>query len=282
MINLQRLLALAILFTVTINVYGQVDNTRKTYSLFKPLPRALMREDMETDRPDITETPYTVEAGHIQYEADLVNYERQRSTESLKQTWLINQANIKVGLLKNTSLQLVVQTYGKDITKDLVTMDKQTNQGFGDITVRVKQNLYGNYNGNFSIAVMPYIKFPTNRYADNKSYEEGLIVPVSFKLLHDWKIGLQVEGDRLKDDEEEGMHTELLQTLVLSHVLFKKLEVMGETYYTYNFKDHQIRNFVNAALQLEISPDVKVDAGINYGLQHEAKKNYFAGIAFRY
>jgi hypothetical protein len=282
MISLYRLLTVALSLTIAVNAFGQVDSTRKTYNIFKPMPKTLLREDMETDRPNITETPYTIEAGHLQYEADFINYEREHTDESFKQTWLVNQANLKLGLLKNTALQIIVQTFGKEISKDLATMEKQTARGFGDITIRVKQNLYGNYDGNFSIAVMPYVKLPTNQYTDNQSYEEGLMVPMAIKLPHDWKIGLQVEGDRKRDDGGGAMHTELLQSLVLSHVLFKKLEIMGETYYSYNFKDHHMLNFVNAALEFEITRDVKIDTGLNYGLQHDAKKNYFAGIAFRY
>src|SRR5687767_7346997 len=43
------------------------------YHLFNPTPRQLMRE-MSTDRPDKTESAYTVDAGHFQVEADLVSY----------------------------------------------------------------------------------------------------------------------------------------------------------------------------------------------------------------
>jgi hypothetical protein len=274
--------ALCLLLITTINAFGQVDSTRRSYNLFKPMPKSLLREDMETDRPNVTETPYTIEAGHLQYEADIVNYERQRTSQSLQHTWLANQANLKLGLFKNTALQVKIQSYGIEASRDLTTKEEEKSHGFGDITVRVKQNLYGNFDGNFSIALMPYVKFPTNHYSDNKSYEEGLMVPMVLKLPQDWKIGLMVEGDRLKDDETEGMHNELLQSLTVSHVLFKKLEVFGETYYTYNFKDHHTLNFLDAALEYEIVRDVKVDIGVNYGLQHDAQKNYFAGIAFRY
>ena len=45
------------------------------YTLFDPTPRALMRE-MATDRPDVTESPYTVDAGHVQVESSFVEYTR--------------------------------------------------------------------------------------------------------------------------------------------------------------------------------------------------------------
>ena len=46
---------------------------KSAYTLWHPTPRALLRE-LTTDRPDKTESPYTVDAGHVQIEADLVNY----------------------------------------------------------------------------------------------------------------------------------------------------------------------------------------------------------------
>jgi hypothetical protein len=128
---------------------------------------------------------------------------------------------------------------------------------------------------------MPYVKFPTNRYNDNQKYEEGLIIPMSLKLPHDWKIGLQLEGDYLKDDDEQARHGDLLESIVISHVLFKKLEVFGEEYNTYNLKAHELHNFVDAALEYELTKDLKVDVGVNYGIQKAAQKDYFVGLAFR-
>ena len=267
--------------TINIPVFAQ-DTSRSGYSIFKPIPRGLMREEMETDRPNITESPKTLEAGHFQYEADLFKHRNETTDESKKHLSLYNQANLKFGLLTNTALQVIVQSYGRETDKDLKTDERHSASGFGDITIRLKQNLVGNYNGNFSLALMPYVKLPTNRYSDNQSNEGGLLVPMVLKLPKDWKIGVQVEGDYLKDDDIPSHHTEILNSLVISHVFFKKLEAFGETYYTYNLKDHQFNNFLDAALALEITRDFKVDAGLNYGLQKSAHKDYFVGIAFRY
>ena len=42
---------------------------KSVYHLFHPTPFALMRE-LNTDRPDKTESPFTVDAGHYQIELD--------------------------------------------------------------------------------------------------------------------------------------------------------------------------------------------------------------------
>ena len=50
---------------------------KSDYNLFNPTPRELMRE-MSTDRPDTTESPYTVDAGHYQVEMSFVDYVHDR------------------------------------------------------------------------------------------------------------------------------------------------------------------------------------------------------------
>jgi len=266
---------------IVITVLPLVSNAQKAYNLFNPVPREKMRE-METDRPDVTESPFTIDAGHIQYEADLVRLEREKGELTDQHTVLLNQANLKVGLTRTTSIQFGFQSFGWQKEKDLQTGESTTGNGIGDINVRIKQNLIGNDGGNFVLALLPYVKFPTAKYTSGSKYEGGLIVPMQFELPGEWKLGSQVEADRLKDDEGEAMHSELLQSLTISHELCTHLDGIAETYYRYNFKGHHWANFLDAAVQVEILKNFKVDAGLNYGLQHDAEKNYFIGTAFRF
>lgn len=251
------------------------------YHLFKPVPKGDMRE-METDRPDVTESPYTVDAGHFQYEADLTRFEREKDEMTLQKTLLINQANLKVGITGSTDLQLVIQSYGKQRELDLADGARTSAKGFGDISIRIKQNLIGNDKGNFALAVMPYVKLPTSKFDSQSRYEGGLILPAQIKLPGEWKLGFQIEADRLKDKYNDAMHTELLQSLTLSHEILKHLDGIAETFYNYDFKQHHWANFLNAALQVELAEDIKLDAGVNYGIQADAERNYFIGTSFRF
>jgi len=259
--------------------YGQ-EKVHQNYSLFHPVPRAQMR-DMETDRPDVTESPYTVDAGHIQYETDFIRLVNENSEEQRTNTLLINQANLKIGLTGSTSIQIGFQTYGNQKETDIGSDITETTHGFGDVTFRIKQSILGNDEGNFAMALLPYVKFPTSKYDEDSRFEGGLIVPMQYKLPGEWNLGFQVEVDRLKDLDQQAMHTEFLQTLTLSHQLIKNIDGIAETYYTYDFKNHHFANFLNAAIQVEIAKDLKFDAGINYGIQHDAEKHYFFGASYR-
>lgn len=259
---------------------GQQQAHQENHSLFHPVPQGQMRE-METDRPDVTESPFTVDAGHFQFETDLVRLIRETSESKHTHTLLINQFNLKIGLTGSTAIQIGFQTYGRQEEKEPASGSKTTQDGYGDMNIRIKQNLIGNDHGNFVLALLPYVKFPTSKYEDDSRFEGGLIVPMLYKFPGEWKLGFQVEADRLKDKDQHAMHTEFLQSLTVSHPLLKDIEGIAETYYTYDFKAHQFSNFINAAVQMEVAKDFKLDAGLNYGIQHTAEKHYFIGASYR-
>jgi hypothetical protein len=256
--------------------------TKKSFfHLLNPVPKDKMR-DMETDRPDVTESPFTVDAGHFQYETDLVKFKRERDEISSLHTILINQADLKLGLTNSTDLQVVIQTFGKQRELDLATGNQTTSHGLGDLTIRLKQNLLGDDKGKFAIAILPYLKFPTSEFDEEERYEGGLIIPMQLKLPNDWKLAFQVEGDRLQNKHDRHLHTEFLQSIALSHEILKGLDGIAETLYTYDFKHHQWANFLNAAMQLSLAQNFKLDAGFNYGVQTDAEKTYFIGTSFRF
>src|SRR4051812_26553954 len=89
---------------------------KSSFNLFAPTPTALMR-DLDTDRPDKTESPYTVDAGHYQLEMGLVNYTYDKHNRLPNATefeaWTIPSINLKAGLLNNLDAQIVLQPYNK-------------------------------------------------------------------------------------------------------------------------------------------------------------------------
>ena len=273
------LVCFSLLFPLTFFSQQTVQTSKKKFSLFNPVPRNQMRE-METDRPDVTESPYTVDAGHFQFETDLLRTVREMSDSQETHTLLINQMNLKIGITGSTAIQIGFQTYGRQKETELESGSKTVKEGNGDLTLRIKQNIIGNDGGNFALAVLPYVKFPTSVYEDSR-LEGGLIVPMQYQLPGEWNLGFQVEVDRLKDQDQPEMHTEFLQTITISHSIIKNLDGIAETYYTYDFKAHQFSNYINAALQMEVARDFKLDAGLNFGLQHTAAKHYFVGASYR-
>ena len=78
------------------------------YWLFRPTPEALMR-NMTTDRPDLTESPFTVDAGHIQVETNIFGYARSRSDPDgvFIRSFEYATTNVRIGLTNYAELNVV-------------------------------------------------------------------------------------------------------------------------------------------------------------------------------
>src|SRR5688572_22648157 len=89
---------------------------KSKYHLFNPTPKEAMRE-MSTDRPDKTESAYTVDAGHFQIESDLLSYSHDREDGVTTDAYSFAPVNLKVGLCNWSDLQLVLETFNYVETK---------------------------------------------------------------------------------------------------------------------------------------------------------------------
>lgn len=261
---------------------------KSQYHLFNPTPTALMRE-MSTDRPDKTESAYTVDAGHFQIESDLVSYSYDHDTEDGANTrvdsWAVAAINFKVGLLNNVDLQMVVESYNHITTDDLVAGEKKRQSGFGDITGRTKINLWGNDGGVTALSVMPYVKFPTSQDdIGNGSVEWGLIAPMAVELPGGFGLGLQTEVDFVRDADDSGMHPEFVNTITIGRDLIGKLGGYIEFFSLVSTEDDSdwVGTF-DMGLTYSFTENIRLDAGINIGVTRSADDfNPFVGLSYRY
>ena len=111
-----------------------VSTDKSQYDLFNPTPSGLMRE-LSPDRPDATESPFTVDAGHFVIEASVFDWRRNDGSD----THTLMSSNLKIGLSNDVDLQIVFDTYAWEDSK--VGNDVE---GFGDVQLRLKYNLWGN------------------------------------------------------------------------------------------------------------------------------------------
>ena len=90
---------------------------KSIYNLFNPVPENLMR-DLSPDRPDVTESPYTVDAGHYQLEMDFANFTYDKTDGTTTKAWDVGDFNFKAGLLNNVDVQFVYDNYLNVRTED--------------------------------------------------------------------------------------------------------------------------------------------------------------------
>lgn len=261
---------------------------KSRYSLFNPTPRELMRE-MSTDRPDKTESAYTLDAGHFQIEMDLLTYGYDRHnaerTDTRVESFSLAPINLKAGLLNNVDLQVVLEPYTSVRLHDRPARTVVRNRGFGDITPRLKINLWGNDGGDTALAVMPFVKIPTNQDdLGNDSLEGGIILPFAMSLPSDWSMGVMPEVDFIRDEAGRGYHTDFIHTITFGHDIAGKLAGYIEFFSQVSTaSDSHWVGTVDVGFTYALTENIQFDAGVNFGVTRSADDvNPFIGLSWRF
>ena len=258
--------------------FGQ-SGSSPVYNFFHQVPNEQMREEMETDRPDVTESPYTVDAGHIQFESDLFRYKFSNTAEEHRRQYLFAPFTMKLGLTQHTDFQLCLESYRSEYHKSDPEPGEHYNS-CGSLMLRVKANLAGNDSGKFALAVMPYLKMPANSFFDHHKFECGIIIPAQWKIQDKLSVGFQEEIDLSAESEEYELQA--LQSLAFSYDMLDKWKLIGETYYIYHFPECRMENFINVALQFFPWSNFALDTGMLHGFRSGSEHHFYLGMAWRY
>ncbi len=261
---------------------------RSRDSLLHPTPKEFLRE-MSTDRPDKTESAYSVDAGHFQVEMDLVTYTRDRDRtgggDVSTDAWSVAPINLKVGLLHDVDLQLILEPHHRVRTHDRIAGTVVRQSGFGDTTVRIKKNFWGNDGGPSALAMMPYVKLPTHDDGlGNDAVEGGITFPLALELPAGWSLGAMTQVDVLRNDTGSGHHAGLVNTVTFGHDLIGKLAGYVEFFSEVSTQrgDPWVGT-VDLGLTYGLTENLQLDAGINLGVTRSADDfNPFLGLSWRF
>ena len=262
---------------------AQTDKSQ--YWLFNPVPDDQLR-DFNTDRPPKANSPNTVDAGHFQYETDLVNFASLATDANQTFTLLVPNPTFKVGLTNNIDVEVNAPTLVGVHTFNSATNVSSSVWGLDDIFVRAKVNLWGNDGGTTAFALIPYVKVPTAPLGiGNGAVEEGVIAPLSISLPKGFTLVFNSEVDALKDSVGDDRHANYINLVNLSHELVKDVTLYGEFWSDYNDDPTQrtTQYSFDTAVTWLVRPNLQLDAGVDFGLNAATPAvQVFAGISQRF
>jgi hypothetical protein len=256
---------------------------KNQYWLFNPVPPDQMRT-FSTDRPTKSNVPYTVDAGHFQYETDLVNFTHQVTGATRTDTLLVLNPTFKVGVTNNADLEVNVPIAG--VHAYGAATPANALWGIGDTVVRSKINLWGDDGGDTAAAMIPYVKAPSAPIGiGNGAVEGGLIGPLTFNLPNSFVLLLMPEIDVLKDSLDDGYHGNYVFDLNLSRVVIKNVTAFVELWSDYNADPTAKATLISfdTALAWVFLPNVQIDVGANFGLTGATPAlQIYAGLSQRF
>jgi len=264
------------------------DKTR--YTLADPTPDHLLR-DLSTDRPDMTESPFTVDAGRVQTETNLFGYARSypEADGTVVSASEFATTNIRIGLTHDTEIDVIWQPYGiVRAQRDPVAATRQA--GVGSVDLRAKINLWGNDTfaapGATALALLLFVTLPTDRGngIGAAAVEAGLIVPFAVKFSDRVGLGLNAGMHVRKDDPTVGYHVEWLASASLSYEWSERFGSYVEVATRLGTRDPRGDVvLVGLGLAYKVTRNLQLDAGVNLGVTPAASRvNPFVGVSARF
>lgn len=271
---LLAVVALSAPLTSSARASADDSGTAPTYHLFAPVPRSAMRP-LSTDRPDTTESPYTVDAGHFQMEMDVAVLAIANRGGTRAREVDLAAVNLKLGLTSFTDLQLILEPYQLSTVRSGSTAS--VSEGYGATTARLKFNVYGNDGGSTALGLMPYVS-----YAHGVT-EGGLIVDFGASLPGDFSLGAMLETDLVHLDSGR-YGVEELTSLTCGHALIGVMSAYVEFAATLTAYDVAASLLaVNGGLTFAVNDDVQLDTGVRVGaVGEQSDVEAFAGVSARF
>lgn len=234
--------------------------------------------------------PYTVDAGHFQYEGDLFiySYDNTSTADTQITGWTIGNPTFKLGLLNNVDFEVNFSAYNNIRTMQVSTGAVNIGQGFGDTITRFKWNLFGNEGGGPALAFIPYAKWPTAPIAPtgvgNGYIEWGGIVPLAIPLPAGFTTILMGELDILKDPSGLNYYANFPALINVNRSIFEGVTAYAEIFADWSTSPNRRDTYtLDLAIAWQPWPNFQLDAGINIGLNAAATPyQIYVGVSQRF
>lgn len=249
------------------------------YNLFDPVPRGKMRE-MSMDRPDTTESPYSVDAGHYQAEVSFLDYSRDISNGERATNINLLQSTLKVGLNDISDFQVVFSAHSW--SQSYAQTNYSSTEGFDDIQLRMKINVWGNDGGDSGLGFIPFVQIPVGSDLSHGFWQGGLIMPVAYAIDERWAMSGQLETDFIYDEASKRQAIDFIHTVCLGYEFTEQfggfIEYIGVVSHSTRYQA-SIKN----GFTWTVNPNWVLDAGYRAGL-NAAAEDYgaFVGTSYRY
>jgi hypothetical protein len=230
--------------------------------------------ELSTDRPDTTESPYTVDRGFYQLELEPVSWSENDDDRAY-----VASANLKYGLSDAMDLQLVLEY------DDVDSQVGDSANGIGDTELRLKINMWGNDDGDTAFALMPFVRFPTHddELGEGGDVEGGLIAPLGFALPNGWSSAVMIEVDVVRNAADDGYVPAYVLSATIAHDIAGDwggfLELVS---ISLDEDGAESEAYFNSGITRAIGDRMQFDCGFNLGLTGSSEdRRLFVGFSMK-
>jgi len=226
-------------------------------------------------------TPFTIEPGQLAIELDLINFvydkhNPDRANERVRAwEWPLL---FRFGVMDDLEIQFGMEAYVHETVRDRDAGTSETTDGFGDITLGVKYNLWGNddwdrdIDGTTALAILPYLRLPTNRHGlTSRAVEGGVFVPFALEDLIGFEIEWTPGFHAVRNSNDDGYEFEWSSLLVFNRGIVDGLDwfVEFESFINTESGEPWVGQMAGG-LTWDITDNTVLEGGVGFGLTRSA------------
>ena len=234
---------------------------------------------LATDRPDRTESPYSIPARWFQFEADLASHGRIEDDGAALTTTSALAFNAKYGLTQHMDVQVVFNPWLRSHL-ERPGLANEEDSGTGQAGLRVKYNLGGNDSEDSALALLPFALVPTRGDNPFDLITWGAMVPIGFRFDGGRTLSLMTGFTRVDNDE-----TWVVGSMSLGTTIAGGLSGFLEVYVARGgFEENALDDVTfDTGLTYAAGPNWQFDAGVYLGATSNAEDwRVFAGASTRF
>jgi hypothetical protein len=222
----------------------------------------LAQGQINTDRPDVTESSVVVPRGSLQIENGAT-----WTSDHGDQTVDLSESLIRLGILNRTELRFALPDYTDGIS------GAGLRSGFGDLSLGLKQQL-GPLPRDVDLAVIIAVSLPTGRSGvTSGGYDPFIKFPWSKELKSGWSIGGQ---QSLFWDTDAGRRNGIWEpTQYLEKQLREPLDAFVEYAGDYSQRGES-KQLLHFGAAYKVTPLHQVDFHFGFGLNTATPNHFFA------
>jgi Putative MetA-pathway of phenol degradation len=248
---------------------------------------------MDTDRPNVTNTPHTIDAGHLQIETGIIDYayfrDHSPGDNVREDNFDVGQFNFRLGILNNLEINAVIDAFDSVQFHDYAAGNSFYAGSFGDTAIGGKLNLWGDESGDdtweTAMAIQPQFKLPTARNdVGNGYFEFEVAAPFLMNLPAGFHLGLQPGVSHERSLQNTGYVTGFPMSISLDRVVIANLDIYLEYACDPTTEHHaQTGQTIDVGGTYPLNDNVVLDTGVNFGLNSASQNvEVLAGISVRF
>lgn len=217
----------------------------------------------------ITEWPTTVAPGRFLLEMDALSLTVDHSGDGKYTAFGVASTFLTTGLSASWDVQVGAELFLSQKFDAGGLHDR--NSGIGDVYFRIKWRFYEDAAAGTAIALLPYVKVPTNSGGvGNQSLEGGLIVPWKTDLVGGASLSAMAEIDFLRNDSDDGYDSFWYASAALHKQLTKAIGLYGEITLGKSSGGAPWAGTLGAGATLAVSDDIWWDYAVYRGISRGA------------